>query len=93
MTNQEMFNQKLKELGYDDMPEGILLIGEKKEELLEFINNNSKGGYSISADGKISVQSFPDSAALHRRLLRGRPFRPRKRKIPAGLSGWLLSEF
>lgn len=31
MTNQEMFNQKLKELGYDDMPEGILLIGEKKK--------------------------------------------------------------
>lgn len=64
MTNQEMFNQKLKELGYDDMPEGILLIGEKKEELLEFINNNSKGGYSISADGKIDNEKFGQETQL-----------------------------
>lgn len=34
MTNQEMFNQKLNEVGFDTMPKGILLIRWKKRRII-----------------------------------------------------------
>ena len=55
MNEDEKFVQELQKLGFNEIPNGITLVGDKKQELLDFINNNSRGGYTISEDEKLQL--------------------------------------
>lgn len=55
MNEDEKFMQELQKLGFNEIPKGITLVGDKKQELLDLINNNNRGGYTISEDGKLQL--------------------------------------
>ena len=55
MNENEKFMQEMQKLGINEIPKGITLLGDKKQELLDFINNNSRGGHVISEDGKLQL--------------------------------------
>ena len=55
MNEQEIFDKKLKALGFEKIPKGITIVGEKKQELLDFINNNSRGGDEINKSGTLKL--------------------------------------
>lgn len=51
MSKNNMFNQKLKEIGGGEILEGISIRGNDKEKILDFINANSGYQYEIDENG------------------------------------------
>lgn len=56
--NNEMFNQKLMEIGGGEILEGISIRGKDKEKILEFINANT--GYEYGLDSKNMLTKITD---------------------------------
>ena len=52
MNKKNMFNQKLEQVGGENVTEGIILKGEDKEKILNFINANTKQNYILN-DNKL----------------------------------------
>lgn len=48
MSEREVFNQKLEQIGGGEIAEGISIRGDNKEKILEFINANTNCEYSLN---------------------------------------------
>ena len=57
MNENDVFNQKLQDIGGEEFLEGILLLGGDKEEILNFINANTGYEYEINSNGLLTKVS------------------------------------
>ena len=67
VENEQLFNQKLIEIGGGDITEGISIRGKNKEKILDFINANSNYEYKIDEKNSLiknSTSNHPVSDSL-----------------------------
>lgn len=57
VENEQLFNQKLIEIGGGDITEGISIRGKNKEKILDFINANSNYEYKIDEKNSLIKNS------------------------------------